>query len=117
MQQIITLSNVITATNNDILNGTRLLSAPTRGVLTIEVGADLNNATNNFVISVQLPDGQTPFESIAVPGINPSLGGVLDSRQTLAANFPVDQGGHCIINLVETGAAIMMWRVTFTPLP
>lgn len=115
MQQIITLSNVITATDTDVLNNTRLQTAPRNGVITIEVAADLNNATNNFVVSVQLPDGQTPFESIAVPGINPSLGGVIDSRQALVANFPVEQGGHLVLNLTETGAAICMFRVTFTP--
>lgn len=115
MQQIITLSSFISATDTDVLNNTRLQTVPTRGVITIEVQADLNDATNRFVISVQLPDGQTPFESIAVPGVNPSLAGVIDSRMALVGNFPVDQGGHLVLNLTETGAAICTFRVTFTP--
>lgn len=115
MQQIITLSGTLTASNTDVLNNTRLQTVPTGGVMTIEVGADLNNATNNFVVSVSLPDGQTPFEAIAVPATNPALDGVLDSLQSLKANFPVAQGGHVVLNLTESGTAIAMFRVTFTP--
>lgn len=116
MNQIITLSSVITATDTDVLNNTRLQTAPQNGVISIEANADLNNATNNFVISVQLPDGSTPFEAIAVPGTNPSLGGVIDDLQKLSADFPIAQGGHLVINLTETGAAICTFRVTFTPI-
>lgn len=115
MNQIITLSAVITASNTDILNNTRLQTAPTNGTITVEVNADLNNATNAFLLSVQLPDGSTPFESIAVPGTNPSLGGVIDELQKLSADFPVAQGGHVVVNLTEVGAAICMYRITFTP--
>lgn len=115
MNQIITLSSTITATDTDVLNNTRLQTAPQNGIISIEVNADLNNATNNWVISVSLPDGSTPFEAIAVPGTNPALGGVIDDLQKLAADFPIAQGGHLVVNLTETGAAIVTFRITFTP--
>ncbi len=115
MSGIIVLSGVLTASDTDVLNNTRLQTAPSNGFITLEVNADLNNATNNFVASLQLPDGSTPLEAIAVPGTNPSLGGVIDTLQKLEGTFPVAQGGHVVLNLTETGTAICAFRVTFTP--
>ena len=48
-------SAVIVATNADILAGTRLNSIPYNGTLTFDVQADLNNATNNFVVRSMRP--------------------------------------------------------------
>ena len=67
MAGIIVISQVITATDADILNGTRLQTVPANGVLTIELIADLNNATNNFAVTIQLPNGDAPLESVPVP--------------------------------------------------
>lgn len=108
-------SAVITATNADILNGTRLNAMPYNGVVTLDFLADLNDATNNFVVTVQEPSGDVPIDTQPVPGANPSLGGVLDERQLLRITIPVQQGGHLNVALTETGAAICMWRAVLRP--
>jgi len=106
---------VVIATNADILAGTRLNAIPYNGTLTLELQADLNNATNNFVVTVQLPNGDVPIDAQLVPGCNPALGGVLDERTLLRLAFPATQGGHFQISLTETGAAIATWRAILSP--
>lgn len=108
-------SAVITATDADILAGTRLNAIPYNGVLTFDVLADLNNATNNFVLTIQEPNGDVPIDAQPVPGSNPSLGGVLDERQLFRFTMRVAQGGHLNIALTESGAAICMWRAVLRP--
>lgn len=110
---MILLSGVETASVTDLLNGTRLQSAPGPGIMTFQFLADLNNATNRFTVTLQLPDGDTPLDLVPVPGANPSLGGVLDDRQVLQTSYRVQQGGHVSVALTETGAAICSWRVIF----
>lgn len=112
---MIMLSNFLSATNTDLLNGTRLQSAPRNGLMTFQFQADLANATNNFVVSIQLPSGDTPLDGVLVPGDNASLGGVIDTRQMLQVTMPIAQGGHVVVSLTETGAAICTYRITFTP--
>lgn len=106
---------VITATDADILAGTRLNAIPYGGTLTLEFQADLSNATNNFALTIQLPDGDVPVDAQQVPGVNPSLGGVLDERTLLRFAFAATQGGHFNISLTETGAAIATWRAVLSP--
>jgi hypothetical protein len=108
-------SAVIVASDTDILSGTRLNAIPYGGTLTLEFQADLNNATNNYTVTVQLPNGDVPIDLQPVPGINPSLGGVLDTRTLLRASFPATQGGHFNIALAETGTAIATWRAVLSP--
>jgi len=111
----IIVDGVITATNTSVLTGTRLLTVGP-GLLIVEFAADLNNATNNFTASLQLPDGTNPFSDISVPGTNPALGGVLDERTKFQAIYKISailKGvGHVVLAFTETGAAIMYWRVT-----
>jgi len=104
-----------TASDTDILNGTRLNAIPYNGTLTLEVQANLNNATNNFALTVQLPNGDVPIDSQLVPACNPSLDGVLDERTLLRLQFGATQGGHFNISLVETGTAICTWRAILSP--
>ncbi len=108
-------SAVIAASNTDVLNNTRLNSIPYNGVLTFDVLADLNNATNNYVVTIQEANGDVPIDAQPVPGANPSLGGVLDERQLFRFSFGVAQGGHPNISLVESGAAIAYWRAVLRP--
>jgi len=103
------------ATNADILAGTRLNAIPYNGTLTLEVQANLNNATNNFALTVQLPGGDVPIDGQLVPGCNPSLDGVLDERTLLRLAFPAVTGGHFNISLTETGTAIVTWRAILSP--
>ena len=102
-------------TDTDILAGTRLNAIPYNGTLTFEVQANLNNATNNFMLTIQLPSGDVPVDSQLVPGTNPSLDGVLDERTLLRFAFGATQGGHFNISLTETGTAICTWRAILSP--
>ena len=103
------------ATNSDILQGTRLQTVPAGGVLTFELQAENATATNNFRVSVQMPNGDTPLNNVLVPGSNPALEGVIDERQNLTVSFPIMQGGHCVFSATETGNSSLTWRVTYTP--
>jgi len=103
-------SAVIVATDADILNGTRLNAIPYNGIITFEFQASLADATNNFVLTLQLPGGEVPVDSQIVPGNNPALGGVLDDRTLLRMSFPATQGGHFAVSLTESGTAVAIWR-------
>jgi len=108
-------SAVISASDTDILNGTRLNAIPYNGTLTFEVQADVNNAGNNFALTVQLPNGDVPIDGQPVPATNPALGGVLDERTLLRIQFPATQGGHFNISMVETGTVLGVWRAVLSP--
>ena len=111
----IIISGLEIATNADILQGTRLQTVPAGGVLTFELAADKNDTTNSYAVSVQMPNGDTPLNSVRVPACNPSAVGVIDERQNLTVSFPIMQGGHCVFSATETGDARLAWRVTYTP--
>lgn len=111
---ILETANVV-GTDTDILQGTRLNAIPYNGTLTLEFQANLNNATNNFAVTIQLPNGDVPVDGQLVPGNNPSLDGVLDERTLLRMVFAATQGGHFNISLTETGTAIATWRAVLSP--
>ncbi len=115
MEGSIVLSDREAASNTDILQGTRLQTVPSGGYLTFELQADISDATNNYVASIQLPDGATPWNSVLVPGTTVVEMGIIDDRQKLAQTFAIAQGGHVVFSVVETGAAILTWRVKFDP--
>ena len=116
---MIYLGDTITGTNTDVLKDTRLSSIPYTGaMLTILAMANLNNATNNFVMTVQLPDGFVPVDSqpvLAGQEVEGALGGQLDSRLMMQFSFPAPQGGHFTIGFTETGAAVLTWVVVLRP--
>lgn len=106
---------IIVATDTDVLNGTRLNSIPYNGTLTFMFSVDLANATNNWVLTLQLPNGDVPIDSQILTGTNPSLGGVLDERTAFMATYRAYQGGHFVVSLTETGTAIATWRAVLNP--
>lgn len=106
---------VIVGTNADILNGTRLNSIPYSGTLTFDVSANLSNATNNYVLTIQKPGGDVPVDAQQVVGTNPALDGVLDERTLMRFTFRATVGGHFTISLTETGTAIATWRAVLRP--
>lgn len=106
---------VLTATNADLLASGRLNAIPYGGILTLDFLADLSNATNNFAVTIQKPNGDVPVDVQQVPGANPSLGGVLDERQLLRFSFAASQGGHFTVVCTETGAAILTVRAVLKP--
>lgn len=102
------------ATNADILNGTRLATAPAAGVMMFELQASDNDATNNYTASIQLPGGETPMNATRVCcGNTAGLAGVIDARTSLVASFGVQQGGQVLFSCTETGDSELTWRVTF----
>ncbi len=117
MAGIIILSALVSGTNADILQGTRLQSIPASGILTFELSCSDATTTNNYVVTIQLPGGDTPLNSVLVPQATITAGilGVIDERTDLQASFPITQGGHCVFSVVETGDAEFMYRVTYTP--
>ena len=112
----IILSSLETATNADILQGTRLQTVPAGGVLTFELQSSDNDASNYYTVSVQMPGGDTPLNATRIPAGNTSgLAGVIDERTNLTASFPISQGRHCVFSCTEAGTAELAWRVTYTP--
>jgi hypothetical protein len=111
----IILSSLESATNADILQGTRLQTVPSGGVLTFELQAELNDASNFFTVSVQMPNGDTPLNNVRIPGTSVADTGIIDERQNLTVSFPISQGGHCVFSCSETGTNHLAWRVTYTP--
>ncbi len=114
---MIYLRSTIVASNTDLLNATRLSSIPYNGTLVIQVQANLGNATNNYAITIQLPNGEVPVDSqqVAAGDEVDALGGQLDSRYLDQWSFPAPQGGHFTISLTETGTAICTTRVVLRP--
>ena len=111
----IILSDVEFTTNTDILQGTRLQTVPAGGILTFELQSVANTSANSFAVSIQMPNGDTPLNSVRIPACNPSDEGVIDERQNLTVSFPINQGGHCVFSASETGSSAFAWRVTYTP--
>ncbi len=112
----IILSGQEAADNTDILQGTRLQTVPRGGLLTFEMQASDNDATNNVTVSIQMPGGDTPMNATRIPcGNSTGLAGVIDERTNLTASFPITQGGHCVFSADETGDTELTWRVTYTP--
>lgn len=110
----IILSGQEAASNTDILNGTLLQNAPRNGRMLIELQSSDNDATNNYTVSVSLPDGDTPLQETRVPcGNSSGLAGVLDIQTKMMASFAVQQGGRVVISCTETGDAELTWRVSF----
>ncbi len=113
----ITEAGLEAATNTDILQGTRLQTVPSNGILTFEMQSADAVAANSYSVSIQLPNGDTPMNGVVLPGNSAVAGvaGVLNSLDYLRASYPIAQGGHCSFSCVEVGDTEMAWRVTFTP--
>ncbi len=116
---MIYLGRTIVGTDSDILNNTRLSSIPySGGALTVLAMANLNNATNNYKMTIQLPDGSVPVDGqdvLAGQEVEGALGGQLDSRLMMSFTFPAPQGGHFTIAFTETGTAVLTWAVVLRP--
>jgi len=105
----------LVASNVDVLAGTRLKSMPSGGILLIRLQADLNDASNGYTFSIEMPGGDTPVNSQRAPAGNPALGGVIDVRTAFVWSGAIQQGGGCIISATEVGTAILTVQVLFTP--
>jgi len=103
-------SGLIAATNTDVLSGGRLNAIPYNGRLTLQFQANLADASNQYNVTIQLPNGDVPVDGQLVPGTTPTDDGVLDERQLLQMTFQAPQGGHFTVILTETGTAVAVWR-------
>lgn len=111
--QIIVVSALLAATTSDILQGTRLQTVPKNGILTFELSADVATAAAFYTATIQLPNGDTPLDGVIVPASGTV--GMLDDRNKIQSSFATGQGGHATLSVIETGTALLIYRVTFTP--
>lgn len=104
----------VTADTTDLLStGTRLKTIPYDGELIVEFQAHENSATNNYTVTMQLPDGSTPLEDVTIPA-GATAGAINDNDKYVVA-FPISGGGGVVIACDETGTTVMDVRVTLMP--
>lgn len=116
MAGVIVVSALVSATTADILQGTRLQSAPANGRMTFQMQAADGVAANHYTATLQLPSGDTPLNGVLVPGGSATgLAGVLDDREMLAIQVSVAQGGHIVFTVTETGDTELIYRIIFNP--
>lgn len=112
---IITEGGQEASDNPDVLNGTRLLTLGP-GTVMVECQADKYDATDAMAISLQMPNGATPWNGVPVPAGNDGVGlpGVIDDRTALIGTFIITPGdeGHMVLGFSQVGAGIATWRVT-----
>lgn len=108
-------SGIVSGTNTDLLSGGRLNAIPYAGQLTLLFQSDLADATNNYALVVQKPNGDVPVDGQLIPGTTPVDIGILDERQYLMLSFQATVGGHFQITLTETGTAVCTWRAVLRP--
>lgn len=96
----------LTGSDADILAApSRLTSIPKNALMTIEASINLSNATNNGTLTLQLPNGDVPFEDLLIPANAFSVAdAVLHADTELIVKLQVLQGGHVGLAYIETGA-------------
>jgi len=113
MAGVIVLSGLEAVTNTDILQGTRLQTVPAGGFLTFEMQAATNDTTNYTEVSIQMPNGDTPLNSVRIPeGVTDYA---LNNNDKTQITLPIAQGGHTVFSVTEVGASSLTWRVSYSP--
>lgn len=104
----------LAASDTDVLAApSRLASIPYAGLLTLEFQSDVCDASNYYSLTLQLPNGDVPCDSILIPeGRN---AGSINAEDKYVIQIPVAVGGHVTVNLVETGTSTMLVRATLNP--
>ncbi len=103
-------STNIIATNTDVLSVGRLNSIPYDSTLILRFLADLGNAANNFVLTIQQPGGDVPVDAQRVQASSSGLDMVMDERELMLFPFPAFQGGHFVVSLTMTGTAVCCFQ-------
>jgi hypothetical protein len=102
------------ATNTDVLKApSRLAAIPYNGTLILEMQAQQSDGTNQFTVTVQLPDGSTPIENMIIP--DGATDGALNADDKYTIAVPATAGGHILVSATEGGTAVMMIRATLMP--
>ncbi len=98
------------ATNTNLLANTRLETIPAgSSYLHFRCSASVGDASNQYALTIELPNGAIPVDGMFVPGNGDALTGVLDERTLLQWTWPAVVGGRFIISIVESGAATFTW--------
>ena len=101
-------SFALVGSDADILAApSRLAAIPANGRLTIEVSATHNDIVNFGTLTVQLPGGDIPLQLVQIPFSGSDTDGMLDSNTEMVVIMEVPQGGHLILQYVETGTVVM----------
>lgn len=108
-------SSLISATNTDVLSTGRLNSIPYAGTITLRFLADLGDATNNYVLTLQLPDGSVPVDAQTVPVSGSGTDMNMNEREVLQFTFPAINGGHFTVSLTENGTAVCAFQAILRP--
>ncbi len=108
-------SALISATNTDVLSGGRLNAIPYGGQITFRFLADLGDATNNYVLTLQLPNGDVPVDAQSVPASGAGTDMLLDDREVLQFTFTATVGGHFVVSLTENGTATCAFAAILRP--
>lgn len=108
-------SGIVSATTADLLSGGRLNAIPYNGTLTMQFLADLCDASNQYALTIQKPNGDVPIDGQLVPANAWGVDGVIDERQVLQLTFRAAQGGHFNVTLTETGTAVCAYRLILRP--
>ncbi len=104
----------LAATDLDVLAApSRLSSMPYNGTLILEMQAQQSDGTNQFTVTVQLPDGDVPMNAVIIP--DGATDGAMNADDKYVIGFPVVQGGHVLVQATEAGTAILMIRATLMP--
>ncbi len=108
-------SALISATNLDVLSAGRLNAIPYNGNLTLRFLADLGDATNNYVLTIQDPDGHTPVNAQTVWASAAGTDMLMDDREVMQFTFNAGQGGHFTVSLTENGTATCAFTAVLRP--
>lgn len=110
MADIIIFGNEV-ASNANLLSGTRLETIPAgASFLLFRVSAQTNDATNNCVLTIELPNGMIPVDAQRVPCNDQNTAGVLDERTLLQWTWPAIAGGRFLLAYVEAGVNVLTWQ-------
>ncbi len=106
----ILLTGLEAASNTNLLADSRLETIPAGARwLTFRCSANLNDATNNYAITIELPLGTIPVDGQVVPANGDGATGVLDERTLMQWTWAALPGGRFIISVVESGTALFFW--------
>lgn len=109
MADILITGNEV-ASNTNLFTGSRLETIPAgASFLHFRCSADLNDATNNYALTIELPLGTIPVDGQRVPANADAADGVLDERTLLQWTWPAIPGGRFLISVVESGTAVFTW--------
>lgn len=103
-------SQLISATNTDVMSTGRLNAIPYNGILTMDFLADLGDVSNNYSLTIQKPNGDVPIDGQLVVASGAGVDALLDERELMRFTFKATQGGHFVVSLTETGTATCMVR-------